>query len=344
MIIARAPVRISFGGGGTDLAAYYERFGGFVVSAAISHHCHVIAREPSDGKIRISSADYGVFETLEPRRAPAAVGTLALPRATLAHFWGRGLSRRGVELALAADVPPGTGLGSSSAMAVAICHALAAYTGAPQGTAELAESACAVEIERLRMPIGRQDQYASAFGGLNALHFSTHGVTVEPLAITAAATAALSERLLLFSTGLRRHSAGILRRQQADSLANQVTIATLHRLKELAQAMRAALESDDLDGFGQLLDTAWQAKRRLSSGITTNTIDSWYAAAREAGALGGKITGAGGGGYLLLYCPPAHHPELRAVMADHSLRELPFDFDNQGAHVREQPEARVIGA
>lgn len=331
MVFARAPVRISFGGGGTDLAAYYSRFGGLVVSAAITRYCLVLARRPADATVRINSADYRVWESYDRGVVPAVDGRLTLPKAAIEWFADRGLAEMGVDLFLAAEVPPGTGLGSSSAMAVALTRALASYTETPLDAAGAAEIACWLEIERLQMPIGRQDQYASAFGGLNAIEFTPDGVRVQPLGLPADVVAALNARLLLFSTGRARDSAGILRQQRADTETNAGVIESLHRIKALAEQIREALIDQDLDRFGRLLDLGWQQKKRLSRSVTTTDIDRWYAAARRAGALGGKITGAGGGGFLLLYCPPQRQQAVRAEMARLGLRELAFDFDFTGA-------------
>ena len=333
MIVVRAPVRISFGGGGTDLAAYYAAFGGFVVSAAITRYCYVVASEPGDGRITINSADYRSWESFGRGVTPPVEGTLVLPKAAIESFADRELRDTGIDLFLASEVPPGTGLGSSSAMAVALVRSLATYVGLPLDATEVAERACALEIERLDMPIGKQDQYASAFGGLNAIEFSTRGVTVRPLELAPGVAAALGSRLLLFSTGQSRDSAGILREQRAHTSTKPMVIGSLHRLKALAHEMCEALVDEDLDGFGRLLDQGWQEKRRLSGKISTPVIDIWYQAAREAGALGGKLTGAGGGGFLLLYCPPSRQAVVRTVMAGLGLCELPFDFDYTGVQV-----------
>ncbi|MGZ3582939.1 MAG: GHMP family kinase ATP-binding protein [Ktedonobacterales bacterium] len=331
MVIARAPVRISFGGGGTDLAAYYTRFGGLVVSAAITRYSYVVATTPIDGGIRLSSADYHIWEMYRRGQLPAVREPLALPKAALERFATRGLREAGVELFLASEIPPGTGLGSSSAMAVALARALAAQTGATLEPHEAAEIACWIEIERLGMPIGKQDQYASACGGLNTIEFSEEGVRVTPLHLPADTVAALASRLLLFATGHSRESSGILRQQRAETETNPRVIESLHQIKEFASCMRDALVAEDLDGFGELLHRAWQRKTQLSGGVSTAQIDEWYDAARTAGALGGKITGAGGGGFLLLYCPPRRQQALRRAMSNFGLREMSFDCDFQGA-------------
>jgi len=338
MIIARAPVRISFGGGGTDLEAYYAEHCGFVLSATISRYCTVLAREASDGRIRITSSDYAISETFEPGALPANEQALALPKAAIEWFIARGLCTNGVELMLSADVAPGTGLGSSSAMAVALVRALVGLAGVPVAATELAELACALEIDRLGQPIGKQDQYASAFGGLNAIEFATQGVRVQPLDLPPNLLAALDARLMLFSTGRTHLSSSILRQQQADTRASAMVLDSLHRIKALAYAMRDALCQQDLDLFGQLLHQSWCQKRQLSSAISSPAIDRYYAAARAAGALGGKIAGAGGGGYMLIYCSPSHQRRVRSAMAELGLRELPFSFERRGASVLYQQD------
>lgn len=344
MLIARAPVRMSFGGGGTDLEAYYTRFGGFVVSAAITRYCHIMVRPSADGGIRINSADYQTAETFSRREIPEVAEPLVLPKAAIERFAPHGLRERGVDLFLCAEVPPGTGLGSSSAMAVGLVLGLAASVGMALGAADAAEMACWLEIERLGMPIGKQDQYASAFGGLNMIEFSADGVSVTPLNLPSNVSAALNARLLLFSTGQSRDSARILHQQRADTGSKPVVTESLHRIKALAREMCDALVAEDLDRFGRLLDRAWQYKKRLSGKISSTAIDHWYEAAREAGALGGKIAGAGGGGFLMLYCPPQCQKAVRATMAGFGLRELAFDFDFSGAQVLAAVEpARVRG-
>jgi len=333
MVIVRAPVRISFGGGGTDLAAYYACFGGFVVSAAISRYCYVMVDHSTDGGIHINSADYRMWETYPRGEIPAVEGPLTLPKAAIAWFANHGLLEKGVNLFMASEVSPGTGLGSSSAMATALVRALAHYLDIPVDARKTAELACLLEIERLSMPIGKQDQYASAYGGLNAIEFSNDGVSVTPLELPADVVTALNSRLMLFSTGLTHNSTTILRQQRADTETKPKTIEALHRLKALARKMQEALLAQDLDRFGQLLDLGWREKRSLSKQVSTASIDGWYNAARKAGALGGKLVGAGGGGFLLL-CSAANRQEaVRAAMTSFGLQEMTFDFNFTGAEV-----------
>ncbi|HZS95006.1 MAG TPA: GHMP kinase [Chloroflexota bacterium] len=339
LIVARAPVRVSFGGGGTDLEAYYGRFGGFVLSAAISRYAYVVASESADRGIHLTSGDYRTWESFPRGEIPAPGEALGLLKAAVGWAAERGLDD-GIELFTASEIPPGTGLGSSSAMAVALITALSAYLGLDLDAGEIAHEASMLEIERLAMPIGKQDQYASAFGGLNTIEFTRHGCEVTPLPLLPDVMAAFSSRLLLFSTGQSHNSAQILRQQRTDTTVRPAVTQSLHRIKELAHEMCAALENQDLDGFGVLLDRAWEQKKRLSGKVSSQRIDACYAAAREAGALGGKIAGAGGGGFLLLYAPPEKREAVRAAMVRRGLEELCFDFDYRGAEVI----ARSVGA
>ncbi|HEU5230502.1 MAG TPA: hypothetical protein VFU49_21960 [Ktedonobacteraceae bacterium] len=331
MVIVRAPVRISFGGGGTDLAAYYAHFNGFVVSAAITRYCYVMAKATADGSIRISSADYHTWQSYPRDVIPPVAAPLSLPKAAIAWFMERGLLTEGVDLFLASEVPPGTGLGSSSAMAVVLVQALAAFVGMGIAPEEAAELACHLEIERLNMPIGKQDQYASALGGLNTIEFTADTVHTSALVLAPEIRNMLNARLMLFSTGQARNSADILDKQRADTTKKVKTVEALHRIKALAIAMQKALVAGDLDHFGHLLDLGWQEKKQLSRKISSSAIDSWYEAARRAGASGGKIVGAGGGGFLLLYCPQARQQAVRATLLQYGLREMSFDFDLVGA-------------
>jgi D-glycero-alpha-D-manno-heptose-7-phosphate kinase len=334
MIIVRAPVRISFGGGGTDLPAYYQRHVGYVISAAITRYCYVILRERKDGGLYFSSADYHESKNYPRGVTPLVEPPLALPAAAATWFLQHGGLPSGAELFLASEVPPGTGLGSSSAMAVALAHALSAFCGCSLASQDAAELACTFELDLLKMPIGKQDQYASAFGGVNCIEFRGQCVHVMPLMLSQERLATLSASLLLFATGLTHNSSEILRSEQsALQQADNLKIERLTRMKELAYDMRDALLIGDFDSFGQLLDQSWQEKRRLSTRISSTAIDQYYTAAREAGAIGGKITGAGGGGFLLLYCPPERQEAVRAAMKQVGLAELPFDIDMAGPSV-----------
>lgn len=330
MLIARAPLRISLGGGGTDLAAYYERYGGLVVSTSINKYFYAIASLSEMNTLQIISADYRSIWSSDYAEGLFWDGDLALPKAVAHHF---GL-RRGVNLFLACEVAPGTGLGSSSSVAVALIKAISTLCDKPMSREALAELACAVEIDMLKMPIGKQDQYAAAFGGLNVLHFRSDGVTVEPLATPPGALERLERHLMLFFTGVSRHSTSILQEQQAASAQNQTdVIGSLHAMKELAGRVIDALSAGDIESVGGLLHESWERKRRLAKGVTTPLIDAAYADARQHGALGGKITGAGGGGYLMLACPPERQEDVTAALRQRGLVRMHFRFDSQGAVV-----------
>ncbi|MBV9231792.1 MAG: GHMP kinase, partial [Chloroflexi bacterium] len=212
-------------------------------------------------------------------------------------------------------------------------HALATYAGLRMTAVEMAELACSLEIERLNMPIGKQDQYASTVGGLNTIAFAADGVSVSPLTLPADVVSSLSARLMLFSTGQNRDSAAILGQQRADTEKKPATMEALHHIKALAVKMQEALLAGDLALFGQLLDLGWHQKKRLSRKVTSSAIDHWYATARRAGAIGGKIAGAGGGGFLLLYCPQRRQQAVRKALAACGLHEMTFDIDFGGTQI-----------
>lgn len=334
---AQAPVRISFGGGGSDLPAYYESFGGFVISATIDRYCRVRIRETGDGAVRLESSDYGISQVFPGGEIPSLSEPLSLLKAALIAS-GDAIYSTGVEVRTSSEVPPGTGLGSSSAMAVALTSVLASFGGDELAPEDVALAACRLEIERLNMPIGKQDQYASAYGGLNTITFSADDVCVRPLDVSLAARTELADRLLLFATGKTRHSSEILGRQSKDTRDRPAVTNSLHALKDLAFEMEETLEAENLDAFGELLHRAWEYKKRLSDHITNHSIDTWYQAGLRAGALGGKITGAGGGGFLLLYCPRERMAPVRESMGSFGLRELTFGFDQQGVTVSNREE------
>jgi len=327
MLITRAPLRISLGGGGTDLPAYYERFGGMVVSTTIDKFVYVQVQPNGTRSTQITSADYQTFYRHAAGKPMTWNGELALPRAVLHEF---GIDR-GLAVFSASEVPPGTGLGSSSALTIALVHAISTYLHRAPSRQDIANLACRVELDKLGAPIGKQDQFAAAFGGLNAIRFHSGRVDVEPIAVPPSARSLLERRLLLFFTGSARDSAAILREQtRATSHDDADTIANLHQIRQAADDCRACLEAGDVDGIGRLLHEGWQYKRRLTRGITNRRIDECYAVAREVGALGGKITGAGGGGFLLLYCHEAYQEQLTVAMEQLDLKRMDFHFEQLG--------------
>jgi D-glycero-alpha-D-manno-heptose-7-phosphate kinase len=330
MLIARAPVRVSFFGGGTDLPAYYERFGGAVLSAAIDKYFYVVLGH-SDRGVQVSSSDYRTFFQHSAPSAPAPDDELRLPRAVLDHF----AIYRGLSIFLSSEVPPGTGLGSSSAVTVALVKALATYCGQRLTPSRVAELACEIEIHRLEQPIGKQDQYAAAFGGVNFIEFRTDSsVVVTPLALPSETLRALERRVLLFSTGVCRQSSEILTQQRRHVTENDPdTLRASDDMKAQAYRARDLLRAGRLDDFGSLLHDGWQAKKRAAAGVTNARTDHAYDAARAAGALGAKVAGAGGGGFMLVYARDGRQQDIIAALEREGLASMQFRFEASGARV-----------
>ena len=330
MLLARAPMRISLAGGGTDLEAYYGPYGGLVISTAINKYFYAILSTDDSDDLQVISADYRSLFRHSPYNDLFWNGDLALPKAILHHF---GI-RRGLNLFVASEVPPGTGLGSSSAAAVTMVRAISTLVEQPMTRQQVAELASFIEINKMGMPIGKQDQYASAFGGLNKITFSSQGVTVEPLNIAPDVRQTLGSRLMLFFTGSSRDSTSILKHQQKSTEDQDgAVLQALHNIKQVAIEVQACLEQGDLEEFARLLDYSWQEKRRLAPGLSTGFIDECYNLALQKGASAGKITGAGGGGFLLLYCQEQAQESVTRALEDRGLKRMNFRFDQQGATV-----------
>ncbi len=321
-------MRISFGGGGTDLEAYYAKYGGLVISSAINKYFYAVITTDESDDLQVISADYRSLFRHSPYNDLFWDGDLALPKAILHHF---GI-RRGINLFVASEVPPGTGLGSSSAAAVTMVRAISTLVEQPLTKQQVAELASYIEIGKMGMPIGKQDQYASAFGGLNKITFSNEGVTVEPLHIDLDVRKTLERRLMLFFTGSSRESTSILKHQRKSTQdRDEVVLQALHNIKRVAVDVQSCLERGDLDEFARLLDYAWQEKRRLAPGLSTGFIDELYTLALEKGASAGKITGAGGGGFLMLYCHEEAQDIVTTALEERGLKRMNFHFDQQGA-------------
>lgn len=301
LIRAKAPLRISFAGGGTDVPPFPEREGGLVLNATINRYAYGTLRQRSDGAITIHSHDYESRVELAPNEPLVFDGKLDLAKAAIARFTEGSAS--GFDLLLHSNAPPGSGLGASSAMMVALIGVLAEFRGMPATDYELAELAHSIEREELGIKGGRQDQYAATFGGFNFIEIYGDHVVVNPLRVAPDVVLELEHNLLLCYTGRTRQSDHIIDDQMGRYAAgNADATAGLKAQKELAVEMKNALLQRRLNEFAQLLHTSWQAKKRMSDRITNPYIDELYDAARAAGAIGGKVTGAGGGGYLLLYC------------------------------------------
>ncbi len=334
MLIVRSPVRISFGGGGTDLPAYFENYGGAVLSTAINTYFYTIVGKRNDSHIQIISSDLRVFETwkdISRMSVKESGSALEIPLAVLKHL-GCEVS---VDLFLASEIPPGTGLGSSASVCVNVLQAISTYLHLPLSKYDLAEKAFHIATEVLGKPVGKQDEFAAAFGGLNFITFHQDGSTdVEPLQLEPEIAAGLQQKLMLFFTGAAHHSWSILKEQETSTKKKSgMAVESLHRIRELAERMRQTLEEGDLHKFGELLHEGWESKKKISAKISNPAIDRMYAIARENGAVGGKITGAGGGGFMLLYCDEDKQPAVRDAFAAEGIREMRFAFDFGGSRV-----------
>lgn len=325
MILARAPLRIALGGGGTDLPSYYSRHGGFVVSAAIDKYIYISVNRPSaDDLIRLK---YSISE--EVRELSEIQHDLVRPALDVLGI------RRNIEIVSLADVPAGTGLGSSSTYLVALLTALHEVRRERVPSQVLAEEAFHIEHDLAGHAVGKQDHYLASFGGVTCLDIEPNGrVHVSPLTIALETVEELQNRLLLFFTDVSRQAEEILRSQHdATEDSNATVVKSLHTTKELGLRIRGALEDGDLDAYGRLMHEHWENKKRRSGRISDAAIDRWYELALGAGAMGGKIVGAGGGGFLMVYCPSGTKGSVRNVLAEEGLREMRFRFDFEGAKV-----------
>jgi len=322
MIISRTPLRMSFVGGGSDLPSFYRKFGGAVVSTAIDKFVYLTLNPKFDHRIRVSYSRTEEADTVAEIQHP-----LVREAMTLLNCPG------GLEITSIADIPSkGSGLGSSSAFTVGLLHALHAYEGRGTSAAQLAEEACKIELERCGEPIGKQDQYAAAFGGFNFIEFHPDdSVSVEPIACEAKTREALQENILVFYTGISRSASAILKNQQEAVASSAAKQQVLRRMVQLARDLKAALQGNSTAGFGEMLHEGWELKRSITSEISSGEIDAWYAAARKAGATGGKLLGAGSGGFLMFHAPREKHEAIAAALKD--LRRIPTQFEAEGSQI-----------
>jgi D-glycero-alpha-D-manno-heptose-7-phosphate kinase len=331
MLIVRTPVRVSFAGGGTDLPAYYTQRDGLVISTTINKYFYTILTERDDDNVQVISADLQTMTNVA-RLDELSVGhgELDIPLQVLREF----RTPRGLNLFLASEVPPGTGLGSSASVCVNVIKALTTQLGLSLSRAELAERAFRVASDTLGKSVGKQDEYAAAFGGLNRFRFTRAGVQVEPVRLDTEILRAFEEQLLLFFTGSARNSEAILREMdEAMRRRDADAFGTPDGLRQVAEEFHALLVQGQLDRCGRLLHEEWEIKKRWSPRISSPRIDQLYDRARACGATGGKITGAGGGGFLLLHCPPDRKGPVRGALREAGAREMSFAFDDQGAKV-----------
>jgi len=322
MIISRTPLRISFAGGGSDLSAYYRQSPGLVISTSINKYIYITVNKKFDHQIR---ASYSITEMVDT--ADELQHELIREALHLVGLDG------GIEITSISDIPSkGTGLGSSSTYTVGLLKALYAYTGQQVGAERLAREACQIEIDLCGKPIGKQDQYIAAYGGLKRIRFnSDESVFVDPLIFLPETVQKLQGNLLLFYTGITRSADKILEEQSSNTVNSVEKRDTLQKLVSIAEDMYNALIANDLSSFGELLHQGWLAKKQMASGISNSAIDGWYQKACEQGALGGKITGAGGGGFLMLYAPSTKHAQIRKALRD--LEPIDFLFEPQGSKI-----------
>lgn len=321
-------MRISLAGGGTDLPEYYREYGGAVINSSIDRYFYVFLRTMSFNGLDIASADFRTFFHHDGNLPLSWDGDLELPRAIFHHF---GITR-GISLFLASEIPPGTGLGSSSTVSVGLIKALCTACGLNLSRYEIAELASFIEIKKLGSPIGKQDQYAAAFGGLNLIEFEKKETRVTPLSLSLENRRLLGNSLMLFYTGQSRSANEILSRQkEASGKKKGATLEALHRVKGMVPMVKKCLESGDNEGFGRLLHENWQEKRRFAKGVSNPFIDECYEVAMRAGAWGGKITGAGGGGFLLLCCEEAFQSEVTRELERRGLMRVDFHLGDLGA-------------
>jgi D-glycero-alpha-D-manno-heptose-7-phosphate kinase len=324
MIVSRAPVRFSLGGGGTDLPSYSAQHGGFLVAAAIDKYIYVSANRRFYDSIRLA---YSKTETVDSvDQIEHRIFREALRFSGIA---------RGIELTSVADVPPNSGLGSSSTFTVALLNALHTFQNEFVSSEQLAVEACHIEIDVLKAPIGKQDQYIAAYGGVTAFTFNPDGsVEVERVSIRPEVLDELESNLLIFYSGVEREAASVLSQQGKSIQSNQDgAVERMHRIKQLGYDTRKILIDGNIDAYGELLHEHWTNKRKLASNMTDSVIDEHYEAARKAGAIGGKLMGAGGGGFFMFYTRPADRRQVYAALSARGLKPLRFRFEESGARV-----------
>jgi len=323
MIITRSPLRISLGGGGTDLPSYYEEHGGFLIAAAIDRHVYINVHQRFEEGFVLKYSQMEEAKTLEELHHPIIREALKLV----------GVTERNLEIASMADIPAGTGLGSSGSFTTALLKALHTLRKNIVRPAEIAAQACQIEIEKLHEPVGKQDQYIAAVGGVTSFHFLPGGtVEVIPVELSEETLFNLQDNLLMFFTGYTRSASKILKEQDDKTKGlDKSMVDNLHFVKELGVRSKEAMESGDLQEFARLMDVHWQRKKERSGGMSNSQINEWYEYAMANGALGGKLIGAGGGGFLMFYTEQS--TRLRRAMRERGLREVRFRFDFEGTKI-----------
>jgi D-glycero-alpha-D-manno-heptose-7-phosphate kinase len=322
MIISKTPMRMSFVGGGSDLPVFYRKHGGAVLSTAINKFVYLTINKKFDDRIRISYS-----RTEEPGSVEKIKHPLVREALKMLGIDG------GIEIASIADIPArGSGLGSSSSYTVGLLHALHAYRGQFASAEQLARECCQIEIERCGEPIGKQDQYAAAFGGFNFIEFyPDDSVSVEPVICKRETLQRLQSNILVFYTGITRSASALLQRQQKAVATQKAKQKALLRMVQYAHDLKAELQRNNVEAFGQIIHENWVLKRGLTSSISTDQIDNWYSRGRKAGAIGGKLLGAGSGGFLMFYAPKEQHEAIIRELKE--LRRIDFSFEPQGSKI-----------
>jgi D-glycero-alpha-D-manno-heptose-7-phosphate kinase len=322
MIISKTPLRMSFVGGGSDLPVFYRKFGGAVVSTAINKFVYVTVNKKFDDRIRVSYSKTEEARTVDRIKHPLVREAMKM----------LGISG-GIEITSIADIPAkGSGLGSSSSFTVGLLHALHAYACRYASAEQLARESCEIEIDRCGEPIGRQDQFAAAFGGFNFIEFyPDDSVSVEPIICKRETLRKLEENTLVLYTGITRSASALLKTQQKIVASEAAKQKVMRKMVELAHQLKAELQKNNLQAFGEIVHENWQLKRSLTGAISTDAIDDWYATARKAGAIGGKLLGAGSGGFLMFYAPQERHDAIARALK--SLRRMDFQFEPQGSKI-----------
>jgi D-glycero-alpha-D-manno-heptose-7-phosphate kinase len=323
LIVSRTPFRLPLGGGGTDLPAYYRKHGGFFVSGAVDKYMHIVLNDRFEPGIRVSYSQTEIVDYPESIRHPSVREAMKL-----LNFRDR------IEIVSLADVPAATGLGSSGSFAVGLLNALHAHQKVVKTPEEIAEEACDIAQNKLHEPSGKQDEYTASLGGLRAYEIDKQGkVTSAPLRMHEDTIAELEYGTMMFYTGIKRSASEILGKQQLKvSKSSGEAVEKMHKIKAIGLESKKALEKGDLHRFGELLDEHWNVKRGVAEGMTTEAIDSWYSIAKKNGAIGGKVVGAGGGGFLMLYCEDGRQ-NVRAALAKEGLVEHRFRFTFEGSKV-----------
>ena len=322
MIISRTPLRMSFTGGGSDIPGYYRKFGGAVISTAIDKYVYVNVNKKFDNGIRVGyskNEEVSTVQEIEHRLVRASMEYLGL--------------EGGIEITTIADIPSrGTGLGSSSSFTVGLLHALNAFMGSYVSSEQLGADSCHIEIERCGEPIGKQDQYAAAYGGFNLIKFNPNdSVVVSPIICRHETISCIERNTLVFYTGITRSASNLLKQQSLEIDEQTTKQKVMHRMVELTYVLAEELQRDNTDAFGEILHESWLLKKSLTVGISSSDIDTWYEVARCAGALGGKILGAGAGGFLMVYAAEKSHEQIKKALS--MLRLIPVRFDPLGSRI-----------